>query len=60
MTQCTLYYGKNYLLIIGQLFTIFNFEEQTQFNDFESSNNLDIQIDSWSSDSIWQIGTPQK
>ena len=35
-------------------------EAQTQFNNFETNFNLDIQFDTLNMDSVWQIGPPQK
>ena len=50
---------KNLLLLIF-LFGSLSVVSQIQSNNFEMNDNLDIEIGPNNSDSIWQIGIPQK
>jgi len=42
------------------ILTAFNLLGQYQYNNFETSNNLNINFDTTNAEMIWQIGPPQK
>lgn len=48
------------LLYLTLLLLPLNVICQIQFNDFEEQRDLEVQIGGNASDSLWQIGTPQK